>query len=121
MKIKPLRSHLFSSVFLSFFPFVHVHCLDSAKRISKTIKQLIDVSSLRLVNIRNSIMRAKGMAEGRINMRGKGGVISDCRVSLDIIDEEDNNDTHAREKKDLDFRFLTRANGLCTKFCQGLF
>lgn len=35
------------------------------------------------------------MAEGRINMRGKDGVISDCRVSLSIIDEGDNNDTHA--------------------------
>lgn len=54
-----------------------------------------------------------------INMRGKAGVISDCRVSLGIIDEGDNNDTHAEEKKNLDFRFLTRANGPCTKFVEG--
>jgi len=41
-------------------------------------------------------------------------------VSLGIIDEEDNNDTHAekREKKP-DFRFLTRTNGSCTKFVEG--
>lgn len=32
-------------------------------------------------------------------MRGEDGVISDCRVSLSIIGGEDNNDTHAEEKK----------------------
>lgn len=32
-------------------------------------------------------------------MRGKDGIISDCRVSLSIIDEGDNNDTHAEENK----------------------
>lgn len=59
----------------------------------------------------------KGMTESRINMRGKDGIISDCRVSLGIIDEGDNNDTYVEEKKTL--IFLTRANGFCIKFVEG--
>lgn len=49
-------------------------------------------------------------------MRGEGAVISDCRVSLGIIDEGDNNDTRVEKKKNSDFRSLTRANSPCTKF-----
>lgn len=52
------------------------------------------------INVSDSITRRKERkANGRINMRGKGAVISDCRVSLGIIDEEDNNDTRVEEKK----------------------
>lgn len=52
------------------------------------------------INVSDSITRRKERkANGRINMRDKGAVISDCRVSLGIIDEEDNNDTRVEEKK----------------------
>lgn len=57
------------------------------------------------------------MAESRINMRGKDGIISDSQVSLGVIDEGDNNDTYVEKKKTL--IFLTRANGSYIKFIKG--
>lgn len=63
-------------------------------------------------------MRAKGTTEGRINMRGKDGVISDCRVFLSII-ERDNNDTHAKEKKKSSV--LNESKWSVYKICRGLF
>lgn len=71
------------------------------------------------IDLDNKDARGNGERQNK-HGRGKGAVISDCRVFLGIIDEGDNNDTCTGEReKSPDFRSLTRANGSCTKFVEG--
>lgn len=73
------------------------------------------------MNAQNWITKTERTAGGRINTRGKGGVISDCRVSFGIIDEGDNNDTRVEEEKKPRFSVLNESEWSLYKISQGSF